>query len=174
MKPIFVACLLVLLLGCSQEADGTPLEMETFVNSRYGYTVKVPKSWGAIEPFGDRFQDDLYFDLERIGPRLAPAEQDDRHFIDIEVFNWSNTARNRGESWVDFYSRLRLDAAPYEVYYHQGEQPRTMVIISGRTCWLMEANATLYVFCFDAGNALHNDIVRSVRFTGRTGQPPQG
>lgn len=179
-----IVCLLavssILLTGCQnqpKEEDKiyTPkgpfsYEMEKYENNKYGYTIDLPKSWGAIWPYAGNFTDNLSDDLETIGP-LVPFSYGISPNLDVEVFTNDNSARKANQKWIDFYKELRLEKnekyqeTPIEI----NKYPATDIELLNnngayqRSCWLLENNNKLYTFCFHKENHIALDIVRSIQ-----------
>jgi len=196
------------LSGCSWFQPAEPKaesQLQTFVNNTYGYSIELPKTWGAIQTFGGSFTPELYDDLEEIGPNLPTAfdENDrDQYFLSIEIFSDENSKRNPNESWLDFYTRFRLDEINYDIQkWDDTTAEVTLLGKSGeicqqvkvpnpdptdtsgltffeskcfdsnndtefykRTCRLIEHGAKFYSFCYNNGNNVHSDIMKSLKF----------
>lgn len=170
---------LVLLTGCQQTAKTDTstyksegpfgIEMETYENKKYGYTVQLPKSWGAIQPYGSSFTDNPYDEMETIGPLLGNSFNPNEHYLDIEVFSDKSAKRESNQSWIDFYKKLRLEGVKYETRPIENTYQSTEFVLSDnagqytRTCWLMENNNSLYTFCFHRDNNIHWSIIHSIK-----------
>lgn len=177
---IFFILSLFLLTGC-QKADTIEtsvyktkgpfsIEMETFTDQKYGYTLDLPKSWGAIQPYGSAFTDDPYDEMETIGPFLPHSMNINfnEHYLDIEVFTDEATLREPNESWIDFYKKLRLEDAKYEERRMDNNKFTEIIGLNDAgeyksTCRLMEGNDSLYSFCYHRENNIHQDIINSIR-----------
>jgi hypothetical protein len=148
---------IVLLAGCGGKA---------YVNKTYGYSITVPQGWGAIQPFDGKFVL-LYDTAETIGPEGGSKD----NFINMEVFTATNSARNAGESWPDFYKRIRLNhGEKYTVDTMKSNYPVTDITLSDaggkyeKTCRLIEGRNNLYVFCFNLADKESRDVVGTFEF----------
>lgn len=178
--PLFFVFSLFLLVGCEQPSTNNSstyyksegpfsIEMESYENKKYGYSLELPKSWGAIQPYGSSFTDNLYDEMETIGPLLGNSSDPNEQYIDIEVFSDENARRETNQAWIDFYKKFRLEGVKYEATPIENTYSRTEFVLSDdagqykRTCWLMENNNTLYTFCFHRDNNIHWDIIHSIK-----------
>jgi len=140
-------------------------EVVPYENVTYGYSLILPKSWGAIQPFDGKFVP-VYDDADTIGPKDGNAD----NYIEIDVFNGKNSARKLGESWLDFYKNTILNRGEkYTIGTVNNNYPLTEVTLSDaggkyeRTCDLMEGNDKLYTFCFNRDDEDSLGVVRSFK-----------
>lgn len=150
--------LLVLGNGCIKTKESS---LQTFINKKYGYSMELPKTWGAIQPYGESFTLNLYDDLEEIGPDLPTAfDENDKnqYYLSVEVFSDQNAKRENSQSWFDFYDKLRLQGNTYTK--QKLDDNTTEIIFFGKpnqTCGLVkiaETNGSLSLEnkCFDNNN----------------------
>jgi len=158
----------------SNKGSGFNIEMERYKNKMYGYTIEVPKSWGAIFPMANIFTDNLYEEMETIGPYLKSREAW-REYLGIEVFgdgriNVKRTLKEYG-SWFDFYESSWLKNKKYtsseEGVNKEGCKLKKYVELSEngeylRTYKLIENKNRLYVFSYDKDNGIHENIIDSI------------
>lgn len=135
----------VLLTGCQQKETKENLT-QTFINKKYSYSMELPKTWGAIQPYGESFTLNLYDDLEEVGPNLPTAfdeEDKNQYYLSIEVFSDQNTKRETGQSWFDFYDKMRLQGHTYTK--QKLDDNTTEVTLFGKskqTCGLVKIGKT--------------------------------
>ncbi len=145
--------------------------LQRYQNKKYGYTIELPKTWGAIQPYGASFTE-LYEDLETIGPNLPTAFDDDRnkYYLDIEVFSDQTNQRQANETWLDWYKKLRIKNEKYESMNYVNDRKYKVTEITlfdekgdyKRSCNLLEKNNKLYTFCFNRNNNIHTEIIQSI------------
>lgn len=156
---ILVIVVTAVLVGCQQkETIGSSLQ--TFVNNKYGYSIELPKTWGAIQPYGEAFTSNLYDELETIGPDLPTAFNNDRdqYYLDVEVFSSENTKREPNQTWIDFYTKFRLEGTTYLI--QKWDETTTEIALlgkSGQTCGQVktgesESELSFESKCFDNKN----------------------
>ncbi len=155
----------------SNKGSGFNIEMERYKNKMYGYTIEIPRSWGAIQPYGGTFTDNLYEEMETIGPYLE-SDKVWREYFYIEVFNKENTyhtAFEKHETLFDFYEEFRLENKKYtenKFWENQNEIKEFIEYEENgdylNTHRLMLNENTLYVFSYNENNNIHQGIINSI------------
>jgi len=148
----------------NRQSEG--IKIERYQNDMYGYSIDVPESWGAITPYGSFFQEELYDEMETIGPFIPSSAQCEGCYMGIEVF----TDKDPNELWVDFYKSLRLiDGLYQEFTVSDSKFPTTIFTFTEEDgsylseCWLVEnlSGDKAYAFCF-SGQSIFEDIINSL------------
>ena len=154
------------------------VEYERYHNKMLGYTIEIPKSWGAMYPMGGTFTDDLYDEMETIGPYLGNGTNNIGHNIETEVFSHKNTNKNAFEDYeslFDFYEAFRLEN---KNYITREESNKIITENAGypikefdelnedgeylMTRRVMLSNDSAYVFIYNKNNNIHVNIIRSI------------
>jgi len=115
MRKFFLISMVMLITGLivgtgeyfylNRSTNSYEIEFERYENKTYGYSIEVPKSCGAIMPYGENFTDNLYDEMEEIGPFIPRSAICESCYLSLDVF----TDKEASESWVDFYKRIYLD-----------------------------------------------------------------
>jgi hypothetical protein len=143
--------------------------MERYHNKVLGYSIEVPKTWGAIYPFAGDFTDDLYDGMETIGPNLGTGDNG-KYYIWMESFSPDNTANNAFEDYdslFDFYEAFRLKNKEYEIIPWEkstkGYDIREFLITNeeGRTHRVILNKERAFVFVYNRNNSIHQHIIES-------------
>lgn len=146
------------------------IEKEVYKNNLYGYSLEVPKGWGAISSYGGVYESELYDEMETIGPLLPHfGFKENEQYFYIGFFSDKNSAKDPNESWFDFYQSLYLDGKSYETNGVTNMYSTTQVHLKDengqyiQTRLLMEHDDKLYEFSFHRDNYLHRNIVQSIK-----------
>lgn len=102
--------------ACQQPSASTGDYWRTFTNKADGYSMKVPKTWGAISTWGGSFTPNLYDEMEEMGPDLPTtmdARDNEKYYIALEVFDKNASAMKPNQSLLDFYKELNLKDQHY-------------------------------------------------------------